>query len=327
MVVYKSLNEVIICKKTYYIGGDYMIKIKREYCTEDKVQVMLSNASSQIIFNSDEIICFKSDGKKIIYTYKKDLGDIVLPYCDVSESNNHLNHLFSYDKPYVQFTNDPAIGYSLKVNDGYYLDVLLFKKSSFGAEFNSLNLNQLPTRKILIRTDAEGVMKFLRRQPEEDAKYILHYFKGIQYVDTRNNGILVDRYNIDLDDDSIIRNYLCYECDSEQKASITSIKEVPPHIISNHLFEEGYSVMFVSKNDKLFYIEFDIKFLDENKFLIEGYSHKLILSRIRNLDWDSERYNPDPHDLDDLTSYPISPLVKSEKPRSKILSLFQKNKY
>ena len=125
MVVYKSLNEVIICKKTYYIGGDYMIKIKREYCTEDKVQVMLSNASSQIIFNSDEIICFKSDGKKIIYTYKKDLGDIVLPYCDVSESNNHLNHLFSYDKPYVQFTNDPAIGYSLKVNDGYYLDVFL----------------------------------------------------------------------------------------------------------------------------------------------------------------------------------------------------------
>ena len=308
-------------KKIYYIGGGIMIKIRSEYCTEDIVQLMLSNASSQIVFNADEIICFKSGGKKIIHTYNNDLGENVLPYCDVPESDNHLNHLFSYDKPYVQFTNDPVIGFSLRVSDGYSLNVLLFNKSDIGAKFTNLKLNKLPERKILIRTDAEGVMKFLRRQPEEDAKYILHYFKGIQYVDTLDNGVLVDRYNISLDDESIISHYLC---DHFHEKKITSIEEVPPLIISSYLFEEGYPVMFVSKNGKLFFVDFDVKFLKPNEFLIDGYSKELILSRSCDLDWDSERYNPEPHNLDDLTAYPISPLSEKKKTRSKILSLFRK---
>lgn len=135
---------------------------------------------------------------------------------------------------------------------------------------------------------------------------------------------MVDRYNIGLDDDSIIRHYLC---DHFHEKKITCIEEVPPLIISSYLFEEGYPFMFVSKNGKLFFVDFDVKFLKPNEFLIDGYSKELILSRSCDLDWDSERYNPEPHNLDDLTAYPISPLSEKKKTRSKILSLFQKNKY
>lgn len=55
-------------------------------------------------------------------------------------------------------------------------------------------------------TDAEGVIKFLIKQPKEDAKYIFNDHYGIKYVDTETYGNLVNRYNVPLDD--ILDDYI-----------------------------------------------------------------------------------------------------------------------
>lgn len=137
------------------------MKIRSEYCMDDKVQLMLSNAPSQIIFSSDDIICFKNYGKKIIYTYNKDLGINILPYCDVPESKYHLNHLFDYGKPYVQFTSNIALGPSLRVDsDSYSLEFLFFTKSLSGVECKFFNASEIGKTKFFVKTDAEGVSKF-----------------------------------------------------------------------------------------------------------------------------------------------------------------------
>lgn len=304
-----------------------MKKIRSEYCTEDKVQVMLSNAPSQIIFSPDDIICFKENGKKLIYTYEEDLSKNVLPYCDIPETKMHLNHLFDYDKPYVQFTSDPIIGFSLRLSDGYSLDVFTFNKSLLGAELRELSLQKHGLKEICMVTDAEGVIKFLRKQPEEDAKYILDQSDGILYVDTEAYGNLVDRYNVVLDDNEILKKYIFMKFtlfgnfDGERPQNIS---QVPPHIISSDLFCEP--IMFISKDGKLFYTEFDIRFLKSNEFLIESYQKEIVVPRLYNSG--VKEYIEDPHYLDCISEYPISSfsesvqMSNSQRFKSKIFSLF-----
>ena len=104
------------------------------------------------------------------------------------------------------------------------------------------------------------------------------------------------------------------------------INQVPPHIISPGIFDD--IVMFVSKDGELFYVDFDIKFLRSNEFLIEGYRGKVTVPMFYRSDM--EEYGSDPHYLDDKSAYPILLLSKDEqisnyqKAKGKILLLFRR---
>lgn len=106
-------------------------KIKKKYCTKNKVQVMFSNAPSQIILSKDGYIYLREQDI-IIHRYLIDPVRKEMPYHNNPLDSIRATHLFEYDKLYAKFTKYREMNKFFRFENSYSLTFLYFVRAENG---------------------------------------------------------------------------------------------------------------------------------------------------------------------------------------------------
>ena len=108
-------------------------KVKRMYCTDDKVQVMFSNAPNQIICSKDGYLYLR-DGDLTIHRYLQDPIRKTMPYGNMPSSAKHASHFLKYGQVYVKFTSSRPMGSVFACCDGGYELTFLYATKTKNGE-------------------------------------------------------------------------------------------------------------------------------------------------------------------------------------------------
>lgn len=185
-------------------------KIAKKYCTEEKVQVMFSNAPRQIICSKDGYLYLR-DGDIKIHKYLTDSIREKMPYRNRPDGRWHATHLFKYDQVYVKFTRYRRMNPSLALMpDGYSLSFLYFHKLNNGEAIASeMYLGDFKKEKGEKYFSKKGLEEFLYGISDIKGKYIFEWEHGIQYAKSPEEIICIDgiRKFLDLSDEAIINSY------------------------------------------------------------------------------------------------------------------------
>ena len=285
-------------------------KIKKMYCKDDKVQVMFSNAPSQIIFSESGYLYLRK-GKLTIHAYLNDPVRNKMPYKNNPSSSNHATHLFEYDKTYVKFTSDRAMGGSFKYHDSYSLTFLHFIRAENGeailAEASLTDFELEEEKKAIL--SKEKLKKFLYDVDGVDAKAIFEWFSGIMYFSHINEDIGIFNKNfLDLSDEEIIERYnrknepliLFNEEERERKMKeraweVHSIDEVKEFVLTRHgMFTDYYPMLLVVKGNNIVVYDFEVTFLERDRFRLSikkrniSLTYNDILREANNLEYPND---------------------------------------
>jgi len=104
-----------------------VVIIKSKYCTNDKVQIMFSNAPNQIICSRDGYLYLR-DGEITIHRYLEDDERKKMPYHDRPSSTKHANHLLKFNQLYAKFTQYREMESVFKMDRMYYTLSFLYAK-------------------------------------------------------------------------------------------------------------------------------------------------------------------------------------------------------
>lgn len=270
-------------------------KIDKKYCVGNRVQVMFPDTENQIIFNKDGVLFLKSfyrNGRIIFDKYLTEQDKEAFPYGEAINFENYNCHIFDCDKVYVRMADKPS-EYNITVPySGYHLSFLLFKKMKDGNVIGEEQpLSIFKSEKTEITTDAFGVKSYFDRQNDEFSKYIFCELSGLEYVNSKDLGVNINRFNLDLDNESIVEQYNqqsrplpCFSIDSLykmegnqlrekvsdnswMKTNISEVKEFS--LIDFGIIGEVDQYLVTVKDDQINISKFDIVFISENVFKIK----------------------------------------------------------
>lgn len=184
-------------------------KIKKRYCTEDKVQVMFSNAPNQIICSKDGFLYLRVRGITSHHKYLSDPQRKKMPYRKFPSSKGHASHLFKFNQIYVKFTKYRAMSSGLKLeSDDYTLSFLYFQKyKEREAIFSEMFLDDFECEETFTMMSQKEVEEFIYGISEEEGKYIFDYESGIIYAVSAHEEEIIRKYVFDFSDNSIIERY------------------------------------------------------------------------------------------------------------------------
>lgn len=271
-------------------------KIKRKYCTNDKVQVMFSNAPSQIILSKDGYLYLR-ESDVTIHRYLTDPVRKEMPYRNNPSSSNHATHLFEYDKIYAKFTRYRNMGIGYYPEDSYSLTFLYFVRAENGealcAEISLRDFEkEEETSQKLSKAELE---KFLYDLNGTQAKCIFEWFGGIQYVKHTKEvvGIANDNF-LNLSDEEIIRRYnfkneplYWFIFDEEKRAKkeadeswkVHSIEEVKDLVLTHHgIFSQYDPMLLVIEGDEMYVYDFTVTLINKDCFEVKSVKRKIALS-------------------------------------------------
>lgn len=182
-------------------------KIAKKYCTNDKVQVMFSNAS-QIICSKDGYLYLRN-GNITIHKYLSDPQRSKMPYHNNPVGKWHATHLFKYDQVYIKFTKYRRMNDCVQpMPDSYSLSFLYFHKNSKGETICSeMYLSDFEKRTNDMTLSKEELKNFLYETTGIKGKYILDKLYGIEYAKSVDEKILINKSFLDLSDSSIVNLY------------------------------------------------------------------------------------------------------------------------
>jgi len=271
-------------------------KIKKKYCANDKVQVMFSNAPSQIIFSKDGYLYLREQDVTI-HRYLADPVREEMPYRNNPSSNNHATHLFEYDKIYAKFTRYRNMSSGYHPEDSYSLTFLYFVRAENGealcAEISLRDFKK--EEEISQKLSKAELEKFLYDLNGTQAKCIFEWFGGIQYVKHAKEvvGIANDNF-LNLSDEEIIRRYnfknepmYCLIFDEEERAKkeadeswkVHSIEEVKDFVLTHHgVFSQYDPMLLVIEGDVMYVYDFTVKFINKDCFEVKSLKRKIALS-------------------------------------------------
>ena len=186
------------------------LKIAKKYCTSDKVQVMFSNARSQIICSKDGYLYLR-DGDVILHRYLEDDTRGLMPFSSYPSSSRHTSHLLKYNQTYIKFTSSRPMGSVFAICDGGYELTFLYATKAITGEvilaewsvFDGEDFYQKPTEitKYMTRKQLE---EFLYGTSGLIGKYIFSFNDfsgGIKYAWSANEEHFVKKNFIDLPDE------------------------------------------------------------------------------------------------------------------------------
>lgn len=322
-------------------------KINKKYCRGNRAQLMLSRGNSQVVFNEDGILYLKmpmNDNELIIHKYLTDPERNYFPYHDVPVSERQHNHLFECDKIYTEIT---SLGEESRLN------FKLFKHLDNGDVLvEKLGLGNFDKIEREIPATKEMVEKYLKRQPDEQAKYIfemwdaVNFGNGFKYASFEESDEVFNIFKIPLNNESILKAfnkknepiefYLPIYDDNEkaqkrqeeirkrreerawEKHSIDEVSEFS--LTEGGFLATSEPYMIILKDGETFVKKFDIRFIRENEFLIKEKIYHITKEKFKIEHGINHRmisYTGDPFYI--KTSFP--PIENKEVPPIKITSL------
>lgn len=273
-------------------------KIKKKYCTDDKVQVMFSNAPSQIICSKDGYLYLRV-GDVIIHRYLTDPIRQKMPYRNHPSSKNHATHLFKYNQIYAKFTryrnmNTECILYP---EESYSLTFLYFVRAENGeALCAELSLEDFTLGEEEVKVFSSSELKdYLYNIENVDAKCIFEWSTGIQFVGhKREKHSFINNDFLDISDEEIVRKYnlknepmYCMILDEKKRQEamqdkswqVHSIEEVKDFVLTHHGFLEQYSPMIlVIDGDAMYVYDFRVTFCEKDCFKVASRKRTITLS-------------------------------------------------
>lgn len=283
-------------------------KIKKKYCTDNKVQVMFSNAPSQIICSKDGYLYLRH-GDLTIHRYLSDPQRKMMPYKNHPTSKDHASHLLKYDQVYVKFTRFREMGNALSLEaDTFTLSFLYFKKDITGeAICSEMLISDLESEPESVEImNKQEVEKFLYDISDVTGKYIFESMYGIRYASSKNEEITIKRF-LDLSDDSIIKSYnnsirpfkivnYSKECKNEpedESYKVSSIDEVKEFTITHSgIFSEHNPIMVVINEQEVIAYKFKIIYCGKDSYKLEKKKIKILPENLPNIR--NPQYPPDP---------------------------------
>lgn len=258
-------------------------KIGEKYCTGGKVQLMLPDASQQLILSSGGYVHLRS-------------GDTTI-HCDPAREemphrDNYTTYLFDCGTIYVSFRED-----RLKL---FELTFLYFVRTKHGeALCAKLDLRDFvsepKTTQILSKKELEQFLYAL--DATEQAKCILEGFGRIKYVTHFNEAAGIPKDNfLDLSDEGIISEYnrqnkpnafsylLLNENQRAKKLAeksweVHSIEDVKKFVLTYHGMLNSFSPMLLVVTGNVITLsDFKVTFLKKNCFEVQFTRRTLALS-------------------------------------------------
>lgn len=186
-----------------------IFRIASKYCSDEKVQLMLSNAPHQIICSVDGYVFFRED-EVTVHRYLDDKIRNKMPYRNKPMSDNHVNHLFEYDKLYIKITSDRNMGRGFCLSSGCYsFNLMYFTRCENGDAIGSeipMSYFKFKDKKVKYYT-TEQLNDFLRGLNGLKCKIIYEDQFGIRYAKHINEDLFIDNKFIDISEAGIIDNY------------------------------------------------------------------------------------------------------------------------
>ena len=289
-------------------------RIRKKYCVDGKVQIMFSNAPSQVILSSDGFIYLR-DGDTTIHRYLADPIRKKMPYKNMPSSKDHATHLFEYDKLYAKFTSYRNMGRGYSMEDCHTLTFLYFVRTENGealcAEFRYSDFkSDDEIEEIMSKEDLERFLYDLTLS-EADAKCILDWQSGMKYVRHKKEAICLTRENfLPLDDASIIAKAnahnepiysLIFDDELRKKKMedkswmVHSVDEIHDLYLTHRGMLGGYNpVQLVIRGNKMYLHDFEVVFVGPGKFKLRNkryvieMSYNEILKRAHNVEYSME---------------------------------------
>lgn len=267
-------------------------RIKKKYCTDDKVQVMFSNAPSQIILSKDGYLYLRNKDVTI-HRYLTDPVRKEMPYRSNPSSGSHATHLFEYNKIYAKFTKyrDMRVGFHFE--DSYSLTFLYFVRTKNGeAIYAEFDLSDFKSKELISQRFSKADLEnFLYKLDGAQAKCIFEWYNGIRYVKHIKEGISIDSNKfLNLSDEAIINFYnfrnqpLHFifsgaEKEIDESWEVHNIEEVQEFVLTNDGVLQDYNpVLLVIESNEMYVIEFIVKFIHKDCFEVKGVKRKISLS-------------------------------------------------
>lgn len=267
-----------------------IFKIRKKYCTDNKVQLMLSNAPHQIICSSDGYT-FLRENDLIIHPYITDTERFIMPYSDTPISEGHVNHLFEYDRLYVKVTSDRRMGRGYSMSIGCFdFTFLYFTKLKAGdalcAEIPISYFKPTINQKTQY-FNKNALEEYLYRLKDEKAKIIFDGQFGIKYARHKNEEIFIKREYIDISDEGIIKEYNSQKEDenlplfdeerrkrllAERPWEIHNIDEIKEEVTLTYhgMFSTRYPTLVTIKDkNEIEVMDFKISFCNKHCFKVE----------------------------------------------------------
>ena len=257
------------------------LKIKKKYCTDDKVQVAFSNAPSQIICSKDGYLYLR-DGDITLHRYLEDPTRLTMPYCDNPSSNRHTLHLLKYGQLYVKFTSFRPMGSIYACCDGGYVLTFLYAIKTIAGKvvlsewtvFDGEDYYQKPTSTTEFM-NREQLEDFLYGTSEIIGKYIFTFNGGIKYAKSVNEEFIVQKDFIDLSDDAIVNLYnimkrpisLFGEHLEDNEDDASTIDEVKEFCITGTGFYNP--VMVTITDSQVTFYEFEITYCSKDCYRVD----------------------------------------------------------
>lgn len=256
-------------------------KIRAKYCTDEKVQIMLSNANRQIIFSQDGFLYLR-DNSVLTHKYLDDPIRTQMPFKDHPSSDNHATHLFKYNQIYVKHTSNRDMRYPDTFSGFFTLSFLyLIGLKNGNAVFAEAELEHFKSvsKKTKIM-DTNEIKNFLFDISNCNTKCVLDSLHGIKFAKSSNETVLVDNYSHTFEEQNIVKayngymrpNYLfTYHTEEAAKNLAKTIEDVKPFNMlyqnRNYLLATTASIYVVEIIDTHVVVyKVDISFISPDKF-------------------------------------------------------------
>jgi len=296
-----------------------IFKIRKKYCTDDKVQLMLSNSPQQIICSADGY-AFLRDSELILHKYIEDKQRFKLPYHDKPISESHVNHLFEYNKLYIKATSDRNMvgGYSL-ASDSLTITFLYFIKLKDGdalcAEIPLSHFKSMLNKKVQYFT-AKELEDFLYNVKGTTAKIICDGME-IKYAKHKNEELFIDKSFIDITEKGIVSAYNHFketksiplfdekrrkELLEERPWEIKSVDKISEELVLTHhgiITSRGPILITIKECGEIEVINFKVAFCKKDVFRVEAHKAPIFfgirdaMTYAANVDYLSYTSEPD----------------------------------
>lgn len=272
-------------------------RIKSKYCTNNKVQIMFSNAPNQIICSRDGYLYLR-DREVTIHRYLEDEQRKKMPYRKHPSSDKHANHLLKFDQLYAKFTEYREMTSALSIGPMYYtLSFLYAKKYKGGAIFAEMMLADFAQGEDDIRImTKEEIEEFLYDISNVRGKYIVDLNRSLIYAKSDLEEICIKNPFLDLSEQGIIQKfnamdqlipYVSHDSIGKEikkigKRKVENIGEVPEFCLMDHFYGSVKPILLIIKEKGITAYRFEITFISPNCYKVKKNRIDIVpnLSRI-----------------------------------------------
>lgn len=261
-----------------------VVRIKSKYCTNNKVQIMFSNAPNQIICSRDGYLYLR-DGEITIHRYLEDEQRKKMPYRKHPSSTKHATHLLKFNQLYAKFTQYREMVPAFQMEGMYYtLSFLYAKKAKGGAIFTEMMLADFTQGEDDIRImTKEQVEGFLYDISNVRGKYICDLSRHLVYAKSDLEEICIKKPFLDLSEQGILQRfnamnqpipYVSYHNEGKkikntEGRKVENIGEVPEFCLTDHFFGSTKPILLVVKERGITAYRFGVTFIGPNCYRVK----------------------------------------------------------